>query len=40
VLGRQGLPIAIGAMVFLLTVFGEVLPMTLRVEHRRASRAG
>ena len=29
----KGLPIAIGAMVFLLTVFGEVLPMTLAVEH-------
>ncbi len=31
--GGMGLPIAIGAMVFLLTVFGEVLPMTLAVEH-------
>ena len=31
--GGRGLPIAIGAMVFLLTVFGEVLPMTLAVEH-------
>jgi CBS domain containing-hemolysin-like protein len=28
-----GLGIAIGAMIFLLTVFGEVLPMTLAVEH-------
>jgi CBS domain containing-hemolysin-like protein len=28
--GGIGLPIAIGAMVFLLTVFGEVLPMTWR----------
>jgi CBS domain containing-hemolysin-like protein len=31
--GGKGLAIAIGAMVFLLTVFGEVLPMTLAVEH-------
>ena len=33
--GAYGLPIAIGAMVLLLTVFGEVLPMTLAVEHPR-----
>ncbi len=33
--GRAGLGIAIGAMVFLLTVIGEVLPMTLAVEHPR-----
>jgi CBS domain containing-hemolysin-like protein len=33
IFGGMGLPIAIGAMVFLLTVFGEVLPMTLAVEH-------
>ena len=32
-LGPVGLPIAIVAMVFLLSVFGEVLPMTLAVEH-------
>ena len=32
-LGPAGLPIAIIAMVFLLSVFGEVLPMTLAVEH-------
>jgi CBS domain containing-hemolysin-like protein len=31
--GSKGLAIAIGAMIFLLTVFGEVLPMTLAVEH-------
>ncbi|HEX7788037.1 MAG TPA: hemolysin family protein [Methylomirabilota bacterium] len=31
--GSHGLPIAIAAMVFLLTVFGEVLPMTLAVEY-------
>jgi putative hemolysin len=31
--GSKGLAIAIAAMVFLLTVFGEVLPMTLAVEH-------
>ncbi len=31
--GRRGLGIAIGGMIFLLTVFGEVLPMTLAVEH-------
>jgi CBS domain containing-hemolysin-like protein len=31
--GSNGLAIAIAAMVFLLTVFGEVLPMTLAVEH-------
>jgi putative hemolysin len=30
--GQAGLGIAIGAMVFVLTVFGEVLPMTLAVE--------
>jgi len=33
--GPWGLLIAIGSMVFLLTVFGEVLPMTLAVEHPR-----
>jgi putative hemolysin len=32
-LGPAGLPVAIIAMVFLLSVFGEVLPMTLAVEH-------
>jgi putative hemolysin len=32
-LGDRGLGVAIGAMVFLLTVFGEVLPMTVAVEH-------
>jgi putative hemolysin len=32
-LGPAGLPIAIIVMVFLLSVFGEVLPMTLAVEH-------
>ncbi len=31
--GSKGLAIAIAAMIFLLTVFGEVLPMTLAVEH-------
>ena len=31
--GTKGLVIAIAGMVFLLTVFGEVLPMTLAVEH-------
>jgi CBS domain containing-hemolysin-like protein len=31
--GAHGLAIAIAAMVFLLTVFGEVLPMTLAVEY-------
>jgi CBS domain containing-hemolysin-like protein len=31
--GPHGLPIAIAAMVFLLTIFGEVLPMTLAVEY-------
>jgi CBS domain containing-hemolysin-like protein len=31
--GSHGLAIAIAAMVFLLTVFGEVLPMTLAVEY-------
>ena len=31
--GRRGLAVAIGGMIFLLTVFGEVLPMTLAVEH-------
>jgi CBS domain containing-hemolysin-like protein len=31
--GRAGLAIAIGGMTFLLSVFGEVLPMTLAVEH-------
>ena len=33
VFGSKGLGIAIAGMVFLLTVFGEVLPMTLAVEH-------
>ena len=33
--GSWGLAVAIGAMIFLLTVFGEVLPMTLAVEHPR-----
>jgi CBS domain containing-hemolysin-like protein len=33
VFGSKGLAIAIAGMVFLLTVFGEVLPMTLAVEH-------
>ncbi len=33
--GSFGLAVAIGAMIFLLTVFGEVLPMTLAVEHPR-----
>ena len=32
-LGPLGLPIAIVVMVFMLSVFGEVLPMTLAVEH-------
>ncbi len=32
-LGPVGLPVAIVVMVFLLSVFGEVLPMTLAVEH-------
>jgi putative hemolysin len=32
-LGPAGLPVAIVTMVFLLSVFGEVLPMTLAVEH-------
>jgi putative hemolysin len=31
--GSWGLAIAIAAMIFLLTVFGEILPMTLAVEH-------
>jgi len=31
--GSKGLAISIATMVFLLTVFGEVLPMTLAVEH-------
>lgn len=31
--GSKGLAVAIGGMIFLLTVFGEVLPMTLAVEH-------
>ncbi len=31
--GSKGLAISIAAMIFLLTVFGEVLPMTLAVEH-------
>jgi len=33
--GSAGLAVAIGGMVFLLSVFGEVLPMTLAVEHPR-----
>jgi CBS domain containing-hemolysin-like protein len=33
IFGSRGLAIAIAGMVFLLTVFGEVLPMTLAVEH-------
>jgi putative hemolysin len=33
IFGSKGLAIAIAGMVFLLTVFGEVLPMTLAVEH-------
>ncbi len=32
-LGRQGLGVAIAGMIFLLVVFGEVLPMTLAVDH-------
>jgi putative hemolysin len=32
-LGPWGLPVSIVAMVFLLSLFGEVLPMTLAVEH-------
>ena len=31
--GSIGLAVAIGAMIFLLSVFGEVLPMTLAVKH-------
>jgi putative hemolysin len=31
--GRAGLPVAIAGMIFLLSVFGEVLPMTIAVEH-------
>ena len=33
--GASGLAVAIPAMIFLLTVLGEVLPMTLAVEHPR-----
>jgi CBS domain containing-hemolysin-like protein len=33
--GRAGLGVAIVAMTFLLSVFGEVLPMTIAVEHPR-----
>jgi putative hemolysin len=33
IFGSIGLALAIASMVFLLTVFGEVLPMTLAVEH-------
>jgi putative hemolysin len=33
--GSSGLVVAIPAMIFLLTVFGEVLPMTVAVEHPR-----
>jgi CBS domain containing-hemolysin-like protein len=32
-LGPAGLGVAIGAMILLLSIFGEVLPMTLAVEH-------
>ena len=38
VFGSKGLAISIAGMVFLLTVFGEVLPMTLAVEHRSEER--
>ena len=31
--GQRGLAIAIGTMVFMLTVFGEVLPMTMAVQY-------
>ncbi len=31
--GTRGLAVAIGGMVFFLTVFGEVLPMTVAVQH-------
>ena len=34
--GSSGLAVSIAAMIFLLTVFGEVLPMTLAVEHPAA----
>jgi CBS domain containing-hemolysin-like protein len=34
--GSAGLAIAIGGMTFLLSVFGEVLPMTVAVDHPRA----
>jgi putative hemolysin len=33
--GSSGLAVAIAGMILLLTVFGEVLPMTLAVEHPR-----
>ncbi len=33
--GSRGLAVAITGMIFLLTVFGEVLPITLAVEHPR-----
>ena len=33
VFGNRGLPVAIGGMVLILTVFGEVLPMTVAVQH-------
>ncbi len=33
--GSLGLAVAIAGMIFLLTVFGEILPMTLAVEHPR-----
>jgi putative hemolysin len=33
--GSSGLAVAIAGMIFLLTVFGEILPMTLAVEHPR-----
>ena len=35
VFGERGLGVAIGGMIFLILVFGEVLPMTLAVEHPR-----
>src|SRR4029434_9231142 len=37
--GSAGLAVAIGRMTFLLSVFGEVLPMTLAVEHPRTFSA-
>ncbi len=35
IFGERGLGVAIGGMIFLILVFGEVLPMTLAVEHPR-----